>query len=122
MVALLYNTKTESISVSSTSAGDNADVLYTCPLNHDCSIDMLFITNSSGSSGKVSIQFYHNDDSQYHHFLVEYNMDGNDGINILGSGQFHLHAGDKIVCYKESGKTFDVTMSGREYYNPARPS
>lgn len=120
MVALAYTTKSESITVTSTSAGASADVLYECPANHDASIDMLFVSNSGGSSGKISIQFYHADDDTYHHFLVDYATDGNSGTSILGASQFHLHAGDKIVCYKESGKTFDVTLSAREFFNPNR--
>lgn len=122
MVALLYNTKSESITVSATAGGASGDVLYTCPPNHDCTLDVLLVSNGGTASKKISIQFYHNDDSTYHNLVKEHAVAGNDIYNVFSSAQFHLHAGDKIVVYMEAGSTFDVTMSGREYYNPARPS
>ena len=122
MVALLYNTKTESISVSATAGGASGDVLYTCPANHDCTLDILLVSNGANSSNKITIEFYHKDDNTYHNITNDHSVAGHDTYNVFSSAQFHLHAGDKIVVHKEVGSTFDVTMSGREYYNPARPA
>jgi len=122
MVALLYNTKSESITITATAGGASGDVLYTCPPNHDCTIDLLLVTNGANASAKMSVEFYHNDDTTYHKLVNNHSIAGNDIYNVFASAQFHLHAGDKIVVHKESGSTFDITMSGREYYNPARPS
>ena len=117
--AVKYKTTSESIEVTSTTSGSSADVLYTCPAVHDATIDMIMITNGATSSQKISIQFYHDDDSTYHNFIKEKSIAGNTAHNVLDSARMHLHAGDKIVCYKDGG-TFDVTISVREFYNPNR--
>jgi len=120
MVALAYTTKSESITVTSTSAGASADVLYTCPPNHDATLDMLYVTNGGNSTSKIYVEFYHADDTSYHKLVNGKSLAGHDTYNILSSSNMHLHAGDKIVVYKESGTTFDITISAREFFNPNR--
>lgn len=120
MVALAYTTKSESITVTSTSAGASADVLYTCPAKHDSTLDMLYVTNGGNSTSKIYVEFYHADDDEYHKLVNGKSLAGNDTYNILASANMHLHAGDKIVVYKESGTTFDITLSAREFFNPNR--
>jgi hypothetical protein len=114
-----YTTTTESVSVAATSGGASGNVLYTCPANHDVTIDMLMVTNGGNSSQKITIEFYHADDTTYHNFIEAKSVAGNTALNVLDAARMHLHAGDKLVCSKDGG-TFDVTISGRLYFNPNR--
>ena len=119
MVDVAYKTVSESITVSSTSTGSSADVLYTCPANHDAVVEYLTASNGGTSSQKITIEFYHNDDTTYHQLAKAHAVAGNDSYHLITSNRFYLHAGDKIVCSKDGG-TFDVTISLREFYNPNR--
>ena len=114
-----YTTTTESVSVSATSGGASGNVLFTCPANHDATIDMLMVTNGGTSNQKITIEFYHADDTTYHNFIEAKSVSGNTALNVLDAARMHLHAGDKLVCSKDGG-TFDATMSGRLYFNPNR--
>jgi len=117
MVALAYTTKSESISVSATAGGSSADVLYTCPAKHDATIDMLLVTNGNNSTSKIYLEFYHADDTTYHKLINGKSVAGHDTYSVLnGTLGMHLHAGDKIVVYEESGATFDATISVREFF------
>ena len=121
MVALAYTTKSESKTISATAGGSSADVLYTCPAKHDATIDMLLITNGGNSTSKVYLEFYHADDATYHKLVNGKSVAGHDTYSVLnGTLGMHLHAGDKIVVYEESGATFDATVSVREFFNPNR--
>lgn len=119
MVDIAYKTVSESITVSSTSAGASANVLYTCPANHDAVIEYLCASNGGTSNQKITIEFYHNDDTTYHQLAKAHSVAGNDSYHLITSNRLYLHAGDKIVCSKDGG-TFDVTISVREFYNPNR--
>lgn len=119
MVDIAYKTVSESITVSSTSAGASADVLYTCPANHDAVIEYLAASNGGTSSQKITIEFYHNDDTTYHQLAKSHSVAGNDSYHLITSNRFYLHASDKIVCSKDGG-TFDVSISVREFFNPNR--
>ena len=119
MVDIAYKTVSESVTVSSTSAGASADVLYTCPANHDAVVEYLAASNGGTSSQKITIEFYHNDDTTYHPLAKAHAVAGNDSYHLITSNRFYLHASDKIVCSKDGG-TFDVTISVREFYNPNR--
>ena len=119
MVDIAYKTVSESITVSSTSAGASADILYTCPANHDAVIEYLAASNGGTSSQKITIEFYHNDDTTYHQLAKSHSVAGNDSYHLITSNRFYLHASDKIVCSKDGG-TFDVSISVREFFNPNR--
>lgn len=119
MVSETYKTNTQSISVAATSGGASGNVLYTCPDNYDATIDMLMVTNGGTSQQKITIEFYHADDTTYHNFIEAKSVAGNTALNVLDAARMHLHAGDKLVCSKDGG-TFDVTMSAKEFYNPTR--
>ena len=45
MVALSYDTATESVAVTATSGGASSDVVYTCPNNHDAIVTFLHVSN-----------------------------------------------------------------------------
>ena len=117
--ALEYTTDSKSITVSATSGGANGNVLYTCPNNHDATIDYLGVTNGSNSSQKITIQFYHADDTTYKYLTNQHAIAGHDTYHVLNADRFHLHSGDKIICSKDGG-TFDVSLSARQFYNPNR--
>jgi|TARA_R110002167_G_scaffold37116_6_gene116555 hypothetical protein len=125
MVATTYTTTSESITVAATSSGDNGsgtpngNVLYTCPDNHDSTIDYLGISNGGTANAKITIEFYHLDDTSYNMLASSHTIAGNTTYHLLNADRFHLHAGDKIICSKDSG-TLAATISCRQYFNPTR--
>jgi hypothetical protein len=119
MVDVAFKTVSESITVSATSGGASGNVLYTCPSNHDAIIEYLCATNGASSNQKITVEFYHLDDTTYHQLAKAHAVSGNDSYHLITSNRFYLHAGDKIVCSKDGG-TFDVTISAREFFNPNR--
>ena len=50
MVDRNYTTDTEAIIVTATSGGANADLIYTCPPNHDATVDFLHVSNGASST------------------------------------------------------------------------
>lgn len=118
MVSRSYTTFFNSKSITSTTAGAGADVIYTVPDNHDCEVDFCVATNG-GSSSNLSIQVYHADEAVYHYVLRAHSVSGNNTYKLVGPDRIYLHAGDKVVAYKGSG-TFDVSVSGKQFYNPVR--
>lgn len=119
MVSTTYITTTKSITVSSTSADASADLVYVVPDYYDSTIDMIMVTNGGTSSSKITLQLFHKDDNQYHNIIKSKSIAGNTALNVLDAARMHLHAGDKILAYKDSG-TFDVTLSAKQLYNPSR--
>jgi hypothetical protein len=120
MAATSFTTVFESIAVTSTTADAGADVVYTVPANHDAQITMLIAANG-GATHTVSIQVYHADDTTYHYLLRAHSIAGGEAANVLGSSRLFLHAGDKIVASKSAG-TLDVSISGKQFFNPVRVS
>ena len=119
MVDTAYTTFYKGISVTSTTADADADVVYTVPANHDAELSLLVISNG-GSTRDISIQVYHADTSDYCYLLRSHSVAGNESYTLLGPERLHLHAGDKILTYKSSSGDFDVSVSGKQFYNPAR--
>ena len=115
-----YTTDTEALTVSATSGGASADVLYTCPPNHDATVDFLHISNGSSSTKHVTLQFYHADDNQYHHLINDKSIAGKDVYNVITADRLHLHAGDKILAFDGASGNLEVFISVRQYYNPNR--
>ena len=108
----------KSKSVTSTTTGVGADVVYSVPANHDVEITLLVCTNG-GATNNINVLVYHSDDSTYHYLLRAHSVAGNDTHEVITSSRLYLHAGDKILAYKGAG-TFDVSLSGKQYYNPVR--
>jgi hypothetical protein len=119
MVALPYNTATESIAVTATSGGASSDVLYTCPNNHDAIITFLHISNGANSTGTVSIQWYYKEGDAYYTIVNNKSISGNDVYNMITSDRLYLHQGDKITVFNGGG-SMGVTISVEEHYNPNR--
>ena len=110
---------TASITITATSGDASADVLYTCPTNHDGLVRFLHVSNGSTNNKKVSIQIYHTSSATYKNLVNDLAMSANTVKDIVpGGALLHLNGGDKIVCHMESGGTFDVTVSVEEHYEP----
>lgn len=111
---------TESKTITSTSSGSSADVVYTVPDNHSAIVRFLHLSNGTTSTKKAYVQLYHNDDTSYHSLLNGLSMAGNTSHDVISGNFLTLHQKDKIVSYIESGMTLDVTISVEEYFDPAR--
>ena len=119
MVATTYNTTFESKTITATTGGASADVVYTVPAKHDITIDYLGAANGGNASQKITVEVFHAEDSSYHYLTNQHAIAGNDTYHLLDADRIHLHAGDKVVASKDGG-TFDVTLSARIFYNPNR--
>lgn len=113
-----YSTFYESRSIVSTTTGVDADVIYTVPSQYDAEVTFLSCTNGS-TVNSISIQVYHADDNEYHYLLRNTSVPDNEVRDVVNNNHFYLHAGDKVVAYKTGG-TFDVSISGKQFYNPSR--
>ena len=114
-----FDTATESVAVTATSGGASADVLYTVPPFHDATVEFLHVSNGAASTDNVSIQWYHKENNTYYTIVNNKSIAGNDVYNMITSDRLHLHTGDKIVVFNGGG-SIGVTISCKEYYNPAR--
>jgi hypothetical protein len=119
MVALTYNTATESLAVTAPAGGASSNVLYTCPNFYDAIVTFLHISNGGSSTDNVSIQWYHKEDDAYYTIVNNKSISGNDVYNVITSDRLYLHAGDKITVFNGGGN-IGVTISVQEYYNPSR--
>ncbi len=118
MASVDFTTVFDSSSITSTTTGAGADVVYTVPANHDAELTLLACTNGA-TVNSINVQVYHSDGAEYHYLLRVHSVAANDTYNAITSNRLFLHAGDKIVAYKAGG-TFDVSISGKQYYNPVR--
>ena len=109
---------TQGYTIASTSADAGATVVYTCPANFGAITRYLHLSNSSNSTKKVFVQFYHAEDAEYHYIANGLSMAGHSVDNLVNGGYFNLHSGDKIVVYSETANTIEVMVSVEEYYNP----
>jgi len=116
--SIFYTTFFESVSITAETGDASADVVYAVPAQHDTEVEFLLATNG-GSTQKISIQIYHADDTTYHYVLRSHSVAGNDSYKLVGPDRIYLHAGDKVVAFKEGG-TFDVSISGKQFFNPSR--
>ena len=115
-----FDTATESVTVTATAGGASSTVVYTVPNFHDATVEFLHISNGASSTDNVSIQWYHKEDNAYYTIVNNKSIGGNDVYNMITSDRLHLHAGDKITAFNGGGSNLGVTVSVKEYYNPAR--
>ena len=115
-----YTTDTEAITVTAIAGGASADVIYTCPPNHDATVDFLHISNGTTAVQNVTIQWYHADTNTYHQIINDKSISGKDVYNIITADRIHLHAGDSISAFDGASGSLEVFISVRQYYNPAR--
>jgi hypothetical protein len=120
VVARNYNTVSKAVSVTATTGGASANVLYTCPANYDAEIDFLHVTNGGAANDNIYIQWYHQDEAIYHTIVNAKSVAGNDVYDVIQGGNvFYMHSGDKIVIYNGGGSMV-VSLSGKEFFNPTR--
>ena len=115
-----FDTATESVTITATAGGASSNVIYTVPNFHDATVEFLHISNGAVSTDNVSIQWYHKEDDTYYTILNSKSIAGNDVYNMISADRLHLHAGDKITAFNGGGSSLGVTVSVKEYYNPAR--
>ena len=120
----LLNSKftTGAVTVSATSGSGSANVVYTCPGNYSAIIRFLHVSNGTASSKKIYIQRFDASASAYSFIVNGLNMAANTTHDVVSGAFFTLPAGDKVVCYMESGATMNVTISAEEYYDPTKIS
>ena len=114
-----FDTATKSIAVTATAGGASSNVIYTVPNHHDATVEFLHISNGAASTDSISIQWYHKEDDTYYTILNNKSIGGNDVYNMITSDRLHLHAGDKLTAFNGGG-SLGVTVSVKEYFNPAR--
>jgi len=110
---------TNSITVTSTSTGASADVLYTVPANFSAHVHFLHISNGDAQK-KITIQIYHASSNAYKNLVKNFNQDANTLKDVVPGGAFlDMKAGDKLVCSREADGIFDVTVTAEEFFDPA---
>lgn len=106
-------------SITSTSSGDSADLIYTVPDNHDMEVTLILLANGTNSTDKISLEIYHKHQSSWYHLLKNESVSGNSHKEVLGGSRIYLHAGDKIAGYvSTNNNAFEVSVSGMLFYNP----
>lgn len=110
--------KTDGINVTATSSGASAQVLYTCPPNFSAAVRFLHVSSGTQANKKISIEYYNAERTQYDHILNAYDMGSHDSYNLVNSGFFYMHAGDKVLCYTDTSGNFDVMISVEEFFDP----
>ena len=110
----VYKYHTQGYTLSSSTADAGADVLYTCPPNYNATVRYLHIANSATSTRQCSIQFYHDEDAEYHYIMKNTTFAGNSVQNLVNGGYFFMHAGDKILGFSANPTDFEVLISVEE--------
>ena len=115
-----FDTATESVIVTAVAGGASGNVVYTVPNFHDATVEFLHISNGAAATDNVSLQWYHKETNTYYTILSNKAIPGYDVYNMITSDRIHLHSGDKITAFNGGGANMGVTISCKEYYNPAR--
>ena len=102
----IYTTDTEAVTITATSGGASATNIYTCPPNHDATIDFLHISNGTTSTQNVTVQWYHADTNTYHHII-------NDKA-ISGKDVYKLDTHKDIAGYNDLLKEMLLKMRSKE--------
>jgi len=110
----MYKYHTKGHTLSSSSAGASADVIYTCPPNYNGTVRFLHLSNSSNSTRQCSVQFYHAEDTEYHYIMKDTSFAGHTLLNLVNGGYFFMHSGDKIVAFSANPTDFEVMVSVEE--------
>jgi len=118
MVATNYNTATSVATIAATAADGSATVVYTCPNNHDVTVDLILLSNNNAAAKKINIQLYDLSATTYYYILKAHSIAANSTYNVLDSSVLHLHAGDKLVLHGETTNTIEATISVKEYFSP----
>ena len=81
----LQSTKltTEGSTITSTSAGASADVVYTVPTNYSAIIKFLHLSNGTSSAKKASVQIFDASSSSYKFIVNALSMSANTGHDVV---------------------------------------
>lgn len=111
----VYKYHTQGYTLSATTGGASADVIYTCPPNYNGTVRFLHISNSNAATQNVNVQFYHAEENDYHYIVRDISVAGKSLLNLVNGGYFFMHAGDKIVAFSSgSPSSFDIMVSVEE--------
>ena len=90
-----------------------ASEIYTVPSNYMARVVYLHISHGGGNNKKMSINFYHNQDSENHLLLDDFNMTANTQHNVISNGTvFYMKSGDKLEAFMEAADgDFHVCVS-----------
>jgi hypothetical protein len=113
-----FNAVFRSRSITSLLPGADADMIFTVPNNFEAEVTLIMITNA-GPLANISLQVYNKDLNVYSFLYRVKGVGANNSDNVLGASTLYLNEGDKVLAYKDGG-TFDVSVSGRNVYNPLR--
>ena len=120
-MATINNAKffTASVDVTATAGGASSNVIYTCPNNFISLVRFLHVSNGGSNNKKYSIQWYEASTTTYHHVVDEHSLSANSLEEVVQGGSYlALAAGDKLVCFQESGADFHILLSGEEHFQP----
>lgn len=118
MAETSFTTFYEGKVITSTTADAGADVVYTVPTSHDAQVTLIIASNGAATH-TIGLQIYHADSATYSHLVRAHSIAGGESYSVLSSGRLYLHVGDKVLAYKSAG-TLDVSVSGKQFYNPVR--
>ena len=105
---------TQGYTISSTSAGAGATVVYTCPANFGGITRYLHLSNNASSTKKVYVQFYHAEENDYKYIIRDATLSGNSLLNLVNGGYFFMHAGDKLIASASNPTAVDIMVSAEE--------
>ena len=120
MVATNYNTATSVATIAATAADGSATVVYTCPNNHDVTVDLILLSNNNAAAKKITAQFYDSSASAYYFLAQDLSVAANGFVNIVDGNSISLNANDKIILTAETAGTISALISVEEYYDPNR--
>ena len=93
-----YNTVTKALTVSATSAGASADVLYTVPPAFDAEIQLLQVINGNSANKNLTIQWFDSTSNTYSNVINDAAITAKSVYRVIDGDTLYLHAGDKLVC------------------------
>jgi len=109
-----YTSRTISLSISSTTAGVNSDLVYRVPDRHEAEITFFSLCNAGNASKNISVQI--RDNGTYNYLVKNRSVPGNTSLPLIESSRIFLKAGDEIRAYKEGSDEFFVCLSAKQYY------
>ena len=107
----------ESSSITSTSAGDDATVVFTVPTKFEAEVTLLLLSSGDTGSSDTNIQIKRG--STYSFLLRKFSLGANTSKNVLeGGSTLHLRAGDVIVAHRNAN-ALDLSVSGKLIFREA---
>jgi len=113
-----FTTFYDSKTITATTGGAAATLVYTVPAHHDAEVTMIMVANGAATI-TTNVQIYRKFSDSYTFLIKTHSILTGLTYNALGPSRIFLHAGDKILAFK-SGGTLDVSVSGKHIYNPSR--